>query len=310
MTRRPRAAECAPPAGSKQPACTAAVSHVRRYLSRILAACSRARRCHGFYPTAFAHLDRDRHLRREARKPDASRSTGRLHCLPTREPDACPSAGPLCQNKTCEYFVIDKTSTMVAQVAITMILVPRYGSRAPLPPVPAPARSADRHRRAYCTAYTFSIVEMLTPQKVGGAAASLSSLKYVQGEAFELGGGKVSVIEFWATWCPPCKIAIPHLNKLYVENYKAKGVQLVGVTKEDEGTVKPFIAERKHQFTYPVAIDSSGGWLLSRGRLHLHTDLCCASPLRAVRTTSCAPALACARTGANPRTGHRAERMW
>jgi len=137
---------------------------------------------------------------------------------------------------------------------------------------------------------------MLSPQKVGGAAASLSSLKYVQGEAFELGGGKVSVIEFWATWCPPCKIAIPHLNKLYVENYKAKGVQLVGVTKEDEGTVKPFIAERKHQFTYPVAIDSSGGCLLSRGRLHLHRDLCCASPLRVVRTTSCAPALACART--------------
>jgi hypothetical protein len=79
------------------------------------------------------------------RKPDCfARCTGRLHCLPTREPDACPSAGPLCQNKTCEYFVIDKTSTMVAQVAITMILVPRYGSRAPLPPVPAPARSADR----------------------------------------------------------------------------------------------------------------------------------------------------------------------
>ena len=103
-----------------------------------------------------------------------------------------------------------------------------------------------------------SIVAMLTPQKVGGAAASLAALKYVQGDPFEVGGGKVTVVEFWATWCPPCKVAIPHLNKLYVDKYKAKGVQLVGVTKEDEGTVKPFIAERKAQFTYPVAIDSTG----------------------------------------------------
>lgn len=68
----------------------------------------------------------------------------------------------------------------------------------------------------------------------------------------------MTVVEFWATWCPPCRVAIPHLNKLYVNKYKAKGVQLVGVTKEDEGTVKPFIAERKGQFTYPVAIDSTG----------------------------------------------------
>ncbi len=86
----------------------------------------------------------------------------------------------------------------------------------------------------------------------------MAPLKFVQGDAFEIGGGKVTVVEFWATWCPPCKVAIPHLNKLYVNKYKARGVQLVGVTKEDEGTVKPFIAERKAQFTYPVAIDGTG----------------------------------------------------
>jgi thiol-disulfide isomerase/thioredoxin len=113
-----------------------------------------------------------------------------------------------------------------------------------------------------------SIVAMLTPQKVGGPAASLAPLKYVQGDPFEIGRGKVTVVEFWATWCPPCKVAIPHLNKLYVNKYKAKGVQLVGVTKEDEGTVKPFIAERKGQFTYPVAIDGTGATATLLPALH------------------------------------------
>ena len=87
---------------------------------------------------------------------------------------------------------------------------------------------------------------------------SLAPLKFVQGDPFDVGTGKVTVVEFWATWCPPCKVAIPHLNKLYVDKYKSKGVQLVGVTKEPEATVKPFIAERKKEFTYPVAIDSTG----------------------------------------------------
>ena len=66
---------------------------------------------------------------------------------------------------------------------------------------------------------------------------------WVKGDPVDISSG-VHVLEFWATWCPPCKVAIPHLNKLYVEKYKKAGVQLVGVTKEDEKTVKPFIEVR------------------------------------------------------------------
>ena len=43
-----------------------------------------------------------------------------------------------------------------------------------------------------------------------------------------------------------------------MEKYKKAGVQLVGVTKEDEKTVKPFIESMSSSFTYPVALDSSG----------------------------------------------------
>jgi len=55
--------------------------------------------------------------------------------------------------------------------------------------------------------------------------------------------GKIYVIEFWATWCPPCIAAIPHISKLQ-EKYADKGVQVISVTDEDLDTVNKFL-ERK-----------------------------------------------------------------
>lgn len=52
--------------------------------------------------------------------------------------------------------------------------------------------------------------------------------------------GKIVVLEFWATWCPPCRTSIPHLNKLN-EEYKDKGVVIIGITQESKGKVKSFM---------------------------------------------------------------------
>jgi thiol-disulfide isomerase/thioredoxin len=65
--------------------------------------------------------------------------------------------------------------------------------------------------------------------------------------------GKPMLVEFWATWCPPCRKSIPHLNEIY-SKYKAQGLQIVGITDEDEATVKKF--QEKIPMDYNVAINT------------------------------------------------------
>jgi cytochrome c biogenesis protein CcmG/thiol:disulfide interchange protein DsbE len=67
--------------------------------------------------------------------------------------------------------------------------------------------------------------------------------------------GKPLIVEFWATWCPPCRTSIPHLNELYKKFHK-KGLEAVGVTKEDEAVVKAF--QKDLPMDYPVGLDKTG----------------------------------------------------
>ena len=68
--------------------------------------------------------------------------------------------------------------------------------------------------------------------------------------------GKVYVIEFWATWCPPCRQSMPHLTKL-AEDMKSKGVVIVGVSDEKVDTVRTFLEkdEWKQKARYTLATD-------------------------------------------------------
>ena len=60
--------------------------------------------------------------------------------------------------------------------------------------------------------------------------------------------GKVVLVNFWATWCQPCKIEIPWLIE-FNQKYGPKGLVILGVAMDDEGkkVVEPFV--QKQQFT-------------------------------------------------------------
>jgi peroxiredoxin len=64
--------------------------------------------------------------------------------------------------------------------------------------------------------------------------------------------GKVVLVNFWATWCPPCRKEMPDLETLY-EQFKDQGLVILAISDEDAGKVKPFVAEQK--VTYPILLD-------------------------------------------------------
>jgi len=78
--------------------------------------------------------------------------------------------------------------------------------------------------------------------------------------------GRIVVVEFWATYCAPCRATIPHLVKLH-ETYRTKGVVIIGLTTESKAKVTPFA--RKMGMTYPVGCGSrSSGVYGVRGIPH------------------------------------------
>jgi cytochrome c biogenesis protein CcmG/thiol:disulfide interchange protein DsbE len=84
------------------------------------------------------------------------------------------------------------------------------------------------------------------------------SLQTQNGKAIELSKlkGKVVLVNFWATWCPPCRAEIPDFIELY-DSYKSKGFEIVGIALDEDGwsKVAPYIEEVK--INYPVVLGST-----------------------------------------------------
>jgi peroxiredoxin len=83
-----------------------------------------------------------------------------------------------------------------------------------------------------------------TLKDMNGRNVSLSSLK-----------GKVVLINFWATWCPPCKAEMPSMNKLYSE-LKDRGFEIVAVSTDNSlSSVKDFLS--RNRLDFPVLFDET-----------------------------------------------------
>jgi len=112
---------------------------------------------------------------------------------------------------------------------------------------------------------------------VGDAAPKLQVGKWVQGEAVkEFEKDKAYVVEFWATWCGPCRVTIPHLNKLH-NAFKEKGLVIIGqsVWEQDDAAVAPFVKKIGDKMTYRVALDGKGfmskNWMDAAGQTGIPT---------------------------------------
>lgn len=98
----------------------------------------------------------------------------------------------------------------------------------------------------------------VVPGKLGDPAVELTGLKWIKGDAVTFQPGHVYVVEFWATWCPPCRASIPHLTKLQAQ-YKDK-VTIIGVSVDNDPAqkVKEFVDKKGETMEYTVAYEAEG----------------------------------------------------
>jgi len=106
-----------------------------------------------------------------------------------------------------------------------------------------------------CIAGLFLLAQCGKEKTSPAGLASDFTLKTLDGQEITLSRlkGKVVLLDFWATWCGPCRESIPHLIQLY-KNYRENGLELIGmdVDKGDVETVRKFV--KSMDIPYPIIV--------------------------------------------------------
>ena len=95
-------------------------------------------------------------------------------------------------------------------------------------------------------------------QNVGADAPEVTATTWINTDGFKLADNKdkVVVVEFWATWCPPCRKSIPHLKTMH-DTYKDQGLVIVSLSDEPAETINEF--NKKAGMDWIVGAGSSSG---------------------------------------------------
>jgi thiol-disulfide isomerase/thioredoxin len=127
----------------------------------------------------------------------------------------------------------------------------------------AAATRSDFWIWALVLAATGSVVALAVAQgnrsesPMAGKPAPEVALPLLNGGRAGLPQGKVTMVDFWATWCAPCRASMPRVQKLYTE-YKQSGVELYSVDTDDESPDRePQVREflMANGLTFPVVLD-------------------------------------------------------
>jgi peroxiredoxin/outer membrane lipoprotein-sorting protein len=96
--------------------------------------------------------------------------------------------------------------------------------------------------------------ESSAPPLPVGSPAPEFTLTGLDGKSLKLSNlrGKVVLIDFWATWCPPCRKGLPETQKIHDE-FSSKGLSVLAVSSEDKATVSEFV--KKNSYHFPAYLD-------------------------------------------------------
>lgn len=104
---------------------------------------------------------------------------------------------------------------------------------------------------------------------VGDPAPGLSIEEWVKGDQTGIDPGTTYVVEFWATWCGPCRKSIPHLTELQ-EQYEPDQLRIIGISNEEVDVVKSFVRKMGRKMDYTVAVDkrqaTNRAWMKAAGK--------------------------------------------
>jgi thiol-disulfide isomerase/thioredoxin len=107
---------------------------------------------------------------------------------------------------------------------------------------------------------------------VGAAAPDFAAVA-VDGQVVRLSDlrGKVVVLDFWATWCPPCRAMIPHEQEM-VNKLRGKPFAFIGISADETVTVlRDFLA--RNRVTWPNICDGPGGSLQRQYNIHYYPTI-------------------------------------